>query len=83
MLRYWTERNQSTSYAEKLIEITAKHLKVITKNPEAFKESELNNIRESAMGHFSLYYKITPDQLIVMAFWDNRQDPKKLLKAIK
>jgi len=65
-----------------LIEITAKHLKVISKNPEAFKETEMNNVRESAMGHFSLYYKITPDQIIVMAFWDNRQDPKKLLKAI-
>lgn len=82
ILKYWTERNQSTSYAEKLIEVTAKHLKVITNNPEAFKESEIDNIRESAMGHFSLYYKITAEQLIVMAFWDNRQDPKKLLKSI-
>ncbi len=30
ILKYWTERNQSTNYAEKLIEVTAKHLKVIT-----------------------------------------------------
>jgi len=82
ILRYWTERNKSTTYAEKLIEINAKHLKVISKNPEALKESEINEVRESAMGHFSLYYKITSDQIIVMAFWDNRQDPKKLLKAI-
>lgn len=82
ILRYWTERNRTTTYAEKLIKITAKHLKVISKNPEAFKETEMNDVRESAMGHFSLYYKITPDQIIVMAFWDNRQDPKKLLKAI-
>jgi plasmid stabilization system protein ParE len=82
ILRYWTERNQSTAYAEKLIEITAKHLKGISKNPEAFKESEIDEVRESAMGHFSLYYKINSDQIIVMSFWDNRQDPKKLLKAI-
>jgi plasmid stabilization system protein ParE len=82
ILRYWIERNQNTTYAEKLIEITAKHLKVISRNPEAFKETEMNEVRESAMGHFSLYYKITPDQIIAMAFWDNRQDPKKLLKAI-
>lgn len=82
ILRYWTERNKSTTYAEKLIEINAKHLKVISKKPEAFKESEINEVRESAMGHFSLYYKITSDQIIVMAFWDNRQDPNKLLKAI-
>ena len=82
ILNYWTERNKSTIYEEKLIEITAKHLKVISKNPEAFKETEINELRESAMGHFSLYYKTTPDQIIVMAFWDNRQDPKRLLKAI-
>jgi toxin YoeB len=65
-----------------LIEITAKHLKVISKNPAAFKETEFDEVRESAMGHFSIYFKITSDQIIVMAFWDNRQDPKKLLKAI-
>lgn len=82
ILKYWTERNQSTLYAEKLIKITARHLKVILKNPQAFKETEIDNVRESAMGHFSLYYKITADQLIVMAFWDNRQDPKKLLKVV-
>jgi plasmid stabilization system protein ParE len=82
ILKYWTERNQSTAFAEKLIEVTAKHLKVILKNPEAFKETEFDSLRESAMGHFSLYYKITETQIIVMAFWDNRQDPKKLLKEI-
>ena len=82
ILRYWTERNKSTTYAEKLIEITAKQLKVISKNPAAFKETEFDEVRESAIGHFSIYFKITSDQIIVMAFWDNRQDPKKLLKAI-
>lgn len=82
ILRYWTERNMSSIYAEKLIEITAKHLKVISKNPESFKETELEEVRESAMGHFSLYYKITPHLIIVIAFWDNRQDSKKLLKSI-
>lgn len=82
ILKYWTERNKSTSYALTLIDLIAKHLKVISKNPEAFKETELENIRESAMGHFSLYYTFTDDQIIVLAFWDNRQDPKKLIKAI-
>ena len=42
ILKYWTERNKSATYAEKLIEITAKHLKVISKNPEAFKETEID-----------------------------------------
>lgn len=82
ILTYWTERNGNTIYAEKLITLTTKHLKVILKNPEAFKETDFNGVHESAMGHFSLYYKIVAGYIIVMAFWDNRQDPKKLLKSI-
>jgi plasmid stabilization system protein ParE len=82
ILKYWTLRNKSTNYAEKLIEISAQHLEVISDNPNAFKATDLDGVRESAMGHFSLYYKTTPHQIIVMAFWDNRQDPKKLLKSI-
>lgn len=82
ILKYWIERNKSTAYALTLIEIIAKHIKIISKNPEAFKETEISNIRESAMGHFSLYYSFTDNQIIVLAFWDNRQDPKKLLKTI-
>jgi plasmid stabilization system protein ParE len=83
ILTYWTSRNKNTTYARKLITITAKHLKVIVNNPEAYKETEIENVRESAMGYFSLFYSIKPNQIIVMAFWDNRQDPKKLLKAIQ
>ena len=82
ILKYWTTKNKSIAYAKKLIEITAEHLQVINENPKAFKETDFNDVRESAMGHFSLYYRITPKQIIVMAFWDNRQDPKKLLESI-
>lgn len=35
------------------------------------------------MGHFSILYKLTESQLIITAFWDNRQDPKKLVEIIK
>jgi plasmid stabilization system protein ParE len=83
ILKYWVEHNKSNVYAIKLVEIIADHLKVISKNPKAFKESELPLIHEAAMGHFSLYYKITSKEIIVVAFWDNRQDPKKLLELIK
>ena len=82
ILKYWTEKNGSTKYAEQLIRITASHIKVISNSPYSFKQTEIETIHESAMGHFSINYKITPDQIIVLAFWDNRQNPKKLLKAL-
>ncbi len=83
ILKYWTEKNKSTVFAEKLIDLTAKQLKVILKHPEAFKQTDFPDTRESAMGHFSIFYKLTEEHLIITAFWDNRQDPKKLSNLIK
>ena len=83
ILEYWTQRNKSTSYAEKLIRSTAARIKVILSLPESYKLTDHPETRISAMGHFSILYKLTDEQLIVTAFWDNRQDPKKLLEIIK
>lgn len=79
ILEFWTKRNGSPIYAEKLIELTKKQVQTILNHPEAFKEADYPDTRESAMGHFSIYYKVTSDYLIITAFWDNRQDPKRLL----
>ena len=83
ILRYWTEKNGSTLYAAKLIKIIKIRIQTISRNPDAFKPTSFNDVRVSSMGHFSLYYKINETELIVVAFWDNRQDPKKLLEKIK
>ncbi len=83
ILKYWTKRNRSTIYAEKLIKLTARQLKSILTHPTQFKLSEYPQTRESAMGHFSIYYKVTDKYIIVTAFWDNRQDPKSLLEVLK
>lgn len=83
ILQYWTARNKSTQYAEKLIRITAARIKVILTHPESYKETIYPETRVSAMGHFSILYKLKEDKIIITAFWDNRQDPKKLLAIIK
>jgi len=82
ILKYWTKRNGSTEYAEKLIKLTAGQIKIIIRHPESFKSAGYSDTRVSAMGYFSIYYKTTEDQLIITAFWDNRQDPKKILELL-
>lgn len=82
ILKYWTQRNRSTKYAEKLIKLTAERINVILKHPKSFKETSYPNTRVAAMGHFSIFYKLTDSKLIITAFWDNRQDPKKLLDLL-
>ncbi len=56
---------------------------MIADNPLLYKAAEFPNTRVAAMGHFSLFYKISDDTIIITAFWDNRQDPKELLKLLK
>jgi len=82
ILKYWTKRNGSTFYAEKLIKLTARQIKIILEHPESFKSTGYKDTRVSAMGYFSIYYKTTDDNLIITAFWDNRQNPKKLLALL-
>jgi plasmid stabilization system protein ParE len=83
ILRYWTNRNGSPAYAEKLIKLTAKRINIILKHPEAYRTTVYPETRISAMGHFSILYKLTGSHLIVTAFWDNRQGPNKLLEIIE
>ena len=82
ILKYWTLRNQSTVYSEKLIILIRERIERIFKNPEIGKETNHLDTRQVAMGNFSIYYKKIENQLIITAFWDNRQDPKKLLKLL-
>ncbi|MEI6142785.1 MAG: type II toxin-antitoxin system RelE/ParE family toxin [Mariniphaga sp.] len=82
VLEFWTKHNGSTSFAEKLISAIAERIQIIIKLPESFKSTSYEGTRESAMGHFSIFYKQTKDKIIITAFWDNRQDPKKLLEKL-
>ncbi len=59
ILKYWTKRNGSTLYAEKLVRLTAKQTKIILSHPESFKLSYYPGTRESALGHFSNCQEIT------------------------
>ncbi|MEX2596389.1 MAG: hypothetical protein WEC59_05600 [Salibacteraceae bacterium] len=40
------------------------------------------NTRVAAMNHYSIFYKVTDKEIIVTAFWDNRQDPKRLIEIL-
>ncbi len=83
ILEYWIKRNKSISYSKKLIQLVTKKTKQIAANPFIYKSTDFNDTRVASLGNFSIYYKVTNDQIIVTAFWDNRQDPAKLLKILQ
>lgn len=81
-LEYGLKRNKSNSFPKKLISKVAQRTKQISEMPFAYKETDFKDVRVASMGNYSIYYKVTKEQIIVTAFWDNRQDPKKLLKVL-
>lgn len=83
ILTYWTKRNKSTTYSKKLISEIAQRVQFLVNNPDIYIKTEFPDIRTSTLGHYNIFYKITTDELIVIAFWDNRRNPKTLSKILK
>ncbi|OOG77010.1 type II toxin-antitoxin system RelE/ParE family toxin [Flavobacterium sp. A45] len=83
ILTYWTKRNKSSTYSEKLIFEIFTRVQFLLRNPESFVSTNYKDIRTSTLGHYNIYYKTTENELIVIAFWDNRQNPNKLTKILK
>jgi plasmid stabilization system protein ParE len=83
ILAYWTKRNKSTTYSKKLIFEIAQRVEFLVNNPEIYIKTNSSDIRTSTLGHYNIFYKTTSTELIIMAFWDNRQNPENLSKILK
>jgi plasmid stabilization system protein ParE len=82
ILEYWVKRNKSATYSKKLIKIVAKRTKEIAKTPFVYKEADFKDTRVTSLGNYSIFYKVTDGEILITAFWDNRQDLKKLLRIL-
>jgi plasmid stabilization system protein ParE len=83
ILLYWTKRNKSATYSKKLIIEIAQRVEFLVNNPEIYIKTSFPDIRTSTLGHYNIFYKVNPNELIVVAFWDNRRSPKTLYKILK
>ncbi|QAA82032.1 type II toxin-antitoxin system RelE/ParE family toxin [Aequorivita sp. H23M31] len=83
ILEYWVKRNKSNRYSIKLVKLVSERTNQISKNPFIYKLTDFNDFRVASLGNYSIYYKVSGNDLIISAFWDNRQDLKKLLEILK
>lgn len=83
ILEYWFKRNKSNIYSKKLIKIVSERTKQIAEKPFIYKSADFKDTRMASLGNFNILYKITDKEIIITAFWDNRQDPNKLLQILK
>lgn len=83
ILSYWNKRNKSKTYSKKLVYEIAERVQFLLNNPEVYIKTNFENIRKSTLGHYNIFYKTTREDLTVIAFWDNRRNPKILDKILK
>ena len=83
IFEYWIERNQSTTYAKKLNEKIKERTNLLKHNPDLGKITEFKNTRAVSLGHYSILYQASENKIIITGFWDNRQEPEKLLDFLK
>ncbi|WP_289665402.1 type II toxin-antitoxin system RelE/ParE family toxin [Flavobacterium panacagri] len=83
ILNYWNKRNKSKTYSRKLVSEITQRIKFLVDNPEIYVKTSFPEIRTSTLGHYNIFYKSNSKELIVVAFWDNRRNPKLLSKILK
>ena len=82
ILEFWVKKNKSKTYSKRLVRLVSERTNQIAGNPLIFKATSFKDVRVASLGNFSIYYKISEKEIIVTAFWDNRQDPKELNKIL-
>ena len=68
IFKYWNKRNRSTAYSKKLNRKIKDRLKVLKAHPEAGKATEFKTTRTTALGHYSIFYQVMENQIIIMGF---------------
>jgi plasmid stabilization system protein ParE len=74
LLSEWTEKEMLAFHKK-----TLKVLHQISRFPEMFVFSGKKDIRKCVLTkQVTLYYKVFPDKIILVTFWDSRKNPGKL-----
>jgi plasmid stabilization system protein ParE len=75
----YLEENWTSKEIVKFIDRTNEVINFISQNPKQYLYSKKkNSYRAVVTKHVSLYYKIQPNEIELLVFWDTRQDPEKL-----
>ena len=83
ILEYWVKRNGNKSYSRRISAKIRNRIKYLAEFNYLGKPTDFKDNRVTAAGHFSIFYKILEDRIIITSIWDNRQDPDDLQKVLE
>ena len=83
ILEYWIIRNRSKTYSQKLSVLFKEKIQLLATQNYVGKPTDFNEVRGTLVTHFTIFYKITSDQIIIVGIWDNRRNPNDLHKNLE
>src|SRR5437016_5329886 len=78
ILEYWTERNQSPAYSEKLLKLFHSSAEMLTNNPFIGRTTTKKDIRIKVIRDYLMFYRISKDSIYILFIWGGRRDWRKL-----
>ena len=83
ILEYWIERNGTSTYSKKLAELFKLKAALLQTGRYLGKPTDFKDVRVSLVSHFSIFYKVKGEEIIIVGLWDNRRNPDDLYKNLE
>ena len=83
ILKYWIDHNKSKTYSKKLSLLFREKISLISSQNYIGKPTDFKGVRATLISHFTIFYKINSDEIIIVGIWDNRRNPEDLLKNLE
>ncbi len=79
VFKYWNKNNGSNDYSRKLNQLIEEKITIIRSYPAAGLATNRKGIRYYLIDRrYKLFYKKNREQVIILRFWDSRQDTERL-----
>ena len=83
ILEFWIERNKSNTYSQKLSKQFRERTLYLSQYNYIGKPTDFKDVRVTFMAHFSMFYKVKLNEIIIVGLWDNRRNPDDLRKNLE
>ena len=83
ILKFWLEHTGNNKYSQKISKIFRERVKYISQFKYMGKQTEFKDVRVTACGHFSIFYKVIGKHIIIVGLWDNRRNPENIVDNLE
>ncbi len=83
IFKYWSERNKSNRYSQKLNQLFKEAIQLLREHPYIGRSTDDDSIRIKIVRDYLMIYEVTENSINILSIWDGRQDPSKLEDILK